>query len=330
MAPHNQHRSDASQLRLFPETLPSRGSMVLAAGRLLVSDDRSLAAWQPLGVEAVRQRYSNEQTCDLMIGNVVRLFRFLDAHGVHTWDDVTHGLVHKWCWASRLDRYGRLDGVLQNTARHREWAAFVVFEELAKLGCPVDPAALIEQRIPPSPASVSVRPLDADEEHLAKRYADTGVIGSRRSLIFAVNLCGSSAREAALMRARDIDLDAATVTFGGSAPRTNALDDWSARTVERWWKCLPEQPEPDELVCLTRRLTVDNGARSIGTQLGNVLQEAGIRHRPGVSAGSIRLTGARHVFEQHGIEAAARFLGAESLDRTAEALRHCWREGGDA
>ena len=63
MARSNEHRPDAEQLRLLPETLPSRGSMVLAAGRLLVSDDRSLAAWQPLGVEAVRQRYSsNEQT----------------------------------------------------------------------------------------------------------------------------------------------------------------------------------------------------------------------------------------------------------------------------
>ena len=304
---------------------------MLAARELLVSDDRSLAAWQPLGVEAVRLRYSdNEQTCDFMLGNVVRLFRFLDAHGVHDCEDVTKELVNKWCWAGRFDRRGQIRPVSQTTARHREWAAFVCLSELALLGCPVDPVALIGERIPPSPASVSARPLDDDEERLAKRHATTGIIGSRWSLLFGLSLCGGSLQEVASVRARDIDVEAATVTFGGDAPRTNPLDDWSAEIVLRWHKCLRQQPDPDELVCLSRRLTVAKGARSIGTQLGNVLRRAGIKHRPGVSAGSIRLTGARHIFRADGIEAATRFLGAVSLDRTAEALRHHWREDDDA
>ena len=304
--------------------------MVLAAGRLLVSDDRSLTAWQPVGVEAVRQRYgSNEQTCDFMVGNVVRLFRFLNAHGVHDCEDVTNELVNKWCWAGRFDRHGQIRPVRQTTARHREWAAFVCFSELALLGCPVDPVALIGERIPPSPPSVCARPLDTEEEHLAKTHADTGIIGSRRSLLFGLSLCGGSLQEVASVRARDINMEAATVIFR-DAPRSNPLDEWSAEIVHRWWMCLPEKPNPDELVCVKSGATVASGAKTVGVRLGNILTEAGIRNRPGVSAGSIRLTGALHVFDTHGIEAAARFLGAMSLDRTAEALRHCWREDGDA
>lgn len=332
-----QHRPStpnrrARQLPLLPDVLwpPPRAVLCGAGWCLAVTGETRLAAWQPLVVEAVRLRYSNEQTCGLMVGNVVRLFKFLAAHGARGCGDVTAELVDKWCWAGRFDGRGRIHPVSQTTARHREWAAFVCFSELALVGCPIDPVALIGERIAASPPSVSARPLDAEEERLAKRRADTGMIGSRLSLQFALSLGGGSLREVASVRARDIDVDAATVTFRGGSPRTNSLDDWSAEMVLRWRRCLPEPPDPDELVCLSRRLAVADGARSVGTQLGNVLREAGIKHRPGVSAGSVRLTGARHVFEAHGIEAAARFLGAVSLDRTAVALGHRWRDGGDA
>ena len=331
MARRNPHRPHASQLRLLPETFPSRGSMVLAAGRLLVSDDRSLAAWQPLGVEAVRQRYSNEDTAALVVGNVVRLFRYLGAHGVHTYDEVTQELVTRWSWAGRPDRYGLIHEVCQTTARNRQWAAFVCFCELALLGCPIDPVALIGQRIPRPPASVSARPLDDEEDRLVCRNADTGLIGSQRSLVVAGSRTGGSLPEVASIRASDVDLSAATITFRGEAARTNSMDEWSAQTVLHWWNGLPEQPQADDLVCVTKKTTtVKDAAKSVGVRLGSVLHEAGIKHRPGVSAGSIRLTGARRVFESSGIEAAARFLGNVSLDRTAEALRHNWRGHGNA
>lgn len=330
MARRNQSRPHAEQLCLVTERIPPRAWLAFTGLELLVSSDLTLRAWQEPVIDALRVRHTTESTRTMVVGDARRLFRVAEAFGAEEWHDLTAEIVSHYVWAARPDKLGRFRPVAKNTARNRQWSALACLQEAEELGAPIDPMALIGDRIAPPPASVSVRPLDEEEEYLAKRRADTGIIGSRRSLLFVSSYCGGSARAVASMRARDIDLAAMTLTFRADAPRTNALDDWSAEIVYRWWKCLPEEPHPDELVCVKPGATVASGAKSVGVRLGNILTEAGIRHRPGVSAGSIRLTGARHVFEQHGIEAAARFLGAVSLDRTAEALRHHWREDGDA
>ena len=321
------------QLRLFGQAMPSEMPewewvwLVVADWWSAVKGELSLSDWRPLLVEAVRARFAaNEETAALAVGNVGRLFGFLEAHGVRGCNDLTTALVLKWCWAPRPDANGLPREVSQTTARHRQWSALACLQEAAALGCPVDPAALIGERIPRPPASVSVRPLDEHEDHLACRHADTGLLGSQRSLIVALSRAGGSARELASVRVRDIDLEAATVTFRGDAARTNHMDEWSTQAAARWWRCLSETPDPGELACVSKGMTVARCARSIGVRLGDVLAETEIRHRPGVSAGSFRLTGARRVLEASTIEAAARFMGAVSLDRAAEALRHNWRE----
>ena len=59
-------------------------------------------------------------------------------------------------------------------------------------------------------------------------------------------------------------------------------------------------------------------------RLGQVLRDAGIAGRPGVTARSFRLTTANRILHTQGIEAATKFLGSPSLDNTAAALGYRW------
>lgn len=320
------------QLRLFdpdePHGVPIRVWLGFFGGLLVMSGDLSLTRWEPLVVEAVRERFArNEQTVKLVVGNILRLFKFTSAHGIRTCDGWTNELVHDWCWAPRSDANGLPQPVRHATARHRQWAALVCFQEAAKLGCPIDPLVLIGERIPRPPPMVSARPLRPDEERRVQQYADTGLLGSQRALLLALSFAGGTAQEVAQVRMGDLNLADGTVAFLGEAARTNRLDEWSTQAVARWWNCLPQPPSPDEPVCVGPHVTAAGGARSVTVRLGDVLADADIRDRPGVSPGSVRLTGARRVLERSNLEAAARFLGAVSLDRTADALEHDWREG---
>ena len=328
MAPHQPHSPGSAQSRPFPvlPLPPPRAWLAFAGWGLLVSGDLSLWSWQQPVMAALRARFPTESTRVTVIGDVRRLFKICEAFGVETWNDLTADVVSHFCWAPRPDDRGLYKPISPNTARMRRRSALACFEEAADMGAPINPETLIGPRISPPSSSVSARPLSFDEEHLFQQHADSGLVGSRRSLIAALSYAGGTAPEVASVRFCDIDVGGATVTFRGDAPRTNALPDWSAQIVERWYKCLPTSPAADALVCVTPGKSIAKGARSIGTRLGNILTEAGIRHRSGVSAESIRRTGALHVFKGHGIEAAARFLGNTSLDRTAGALRHNWRD----
>ena len=201
------------------------------------------------------------------------------------------------------------------------------FEELARLGAPVNPSALVSPRIERPAAQDSARPLSDEEFELARDHSDSELVTSRRPLLFAMASAGGTATELAALRRRDIDFAAGTVTFTGAAARTNALDEWSIATARRWLLNQPQAPALDAAVCVTEGLDTARGARSVSVRLGDVLRDAGLSGRPGVTARSIRLTTARRVLDVDGIEDAARFLGAVSLDTVAAALRNDWRCG---
>jgi hypothetical protein len=59
--------------------------------------------------------------------------------------------------------------------------------------------------------------------------------------------------------------------------------------------------------------------------LREVLVDAGIAGRPRVTARSIALAGARSMLDREGIIAAARLLGAYSLDAVAASLGLDWQ-----
>ena len=124
----------------------------------------------------------------------------------------------------------------------------------------------------------------------------------------------------------DVDLEAGTVAFRGPAARTNRLEGWAAEAVDAFVGTRPPIPA-EQLLCTSGRTGQFQAAHSVTVRLGEVLADAGIAGRAGVTARSIRLTAARRVLETSGIEAAANFLGSASLDTTADALGHTWRHG---
>ena len=83
-------------------------------------------------------------------------------------------------------------------------------------------------------------------------------------------------------------------------------------------------PAGDTRLCVTDRVSPRQGAQSAATRLCDVIRDAGLAEAEGVTAGSIRLTTAAEVLAADGIEAAARLLGARSLDVAAAALGHDW------
>ena len=298
------------------------------AWRLVVSGEKSLAVWAVLAVEAIWARYArNERTAATVAAEIRRLFRYLQAMGAERLEDVTCELVTRWFWAARPDRVGRMGVVSASTACKRQWYALVCFEELARLGAPISPSALVGPRIERPAAQESARPLSDEEFELARDHSDSELVTSRRPLLFAMAVAGGTATELAELRRRDIDFAAGTVTFSGAAARTNPLDEWSIATARRWLLNQPQAPALDAAVCVTDGLDLARGARSVSVRLGDVLRDAGLSGRPGLTARSIRLTTARRVLDVDGIEAAARFLGAVSLDAVAAALRHDWRCG---
>ena len=301
--------------------------LALAAWGLIMGGADRLAVWAPLAVEAVDARYANTRTAEMVVGNVHRLFRYLQASGAVTVSDVTCDLVLGWCWAARPDRAGRLGSVSASTARQRQWIALVCLEELARLGASVDPAALVGPRIARPGPDASARPLTDAEFVSARDCSDSELVTSRRPVIFAMACAGGTASEIAALRRGDINFADGAVTFTGDAARTNPLDEWSAAIARRWLLSQPQAPALDALVCVRQATDLARGARSVSMRLGGVLRDAGLGDRAGVTPRSIRLTTARRVLEIDGIEAAARFLGAVSLDTVAASLDHDWRPG---
>ena len=328
------HSSESAQqpgqLRLFPVCGP-HGAAAARAGLgwcLAVTGEDRLEVWAPLVVEAVRDRFAgNERTAAKAAADAARLLRYLGACGAQRWGDVIAEMVNGWCWAARVDRSGRWRRAAPSTARNRQWVATAVFEEAARLGASVDAATAVGERIARPSGLVSARPLTVEEADLVRVFADAGLVASRRSLLVAFSFAGGTASEVAAVRACDLNLEAATVAFRGNVARTGNLDGWCSETVRRFARNSGPL-DHDELLCVTAATLPSRAAHSVTVRLGQVLRDAGIAGRPGVTARSIRLTTARAVLDSDGIEAASRFLGSPSLDSTASALGYDWRAGG--
>ena len=140
----------------------------------------------------------------------------------------------------------------------------------------------------------------------------------------ALATAGGTATDIAQVRAKDINLDEATVAFVGAAARTGPLDEWSVRALRRHLRH-NAAIGPGVPVCIRTRTTLEREVESVSWHLRRVLRAAGLYELEGVSADSIRLHAARKVLDTDGVAAAARLLGWRSLDRTAETLGHHWR-----
>ena len=320
----------ASQLRLFASQaaeMPPRVRRMLAGWVLTVTANLLLEAWEPLVLEALAERM-RPRTAAKAVVEAARLFRSLRAQGAEQWGEVTTEMAVRWYWAARPDSSGRWRNVEVSTARNRRWVALAVFEEAARLGAPIDPPTLAGTPIPRPSEFTSTRPLKPSELQLVQVHAHTGLFASRRLPITALSFAGGTATEIALVRPGDIDLNQRTVTFGGSAARTNPLDGWSAEVLERWFANQIDPPDPASPLCVGAHLSVDRAAHSVSVRLGEVLRDAGLKGTPGVTARSLRLTTAKQILDTDGLAAAAHFLGSPSLDNTAKALDFDWRRDG--
>ena len=329
---HITDRISPAQFRLFDEhpvlALARRST---AAWGLVVVGDMSLLVWEPLVLDAVRDRYvSNRRTADKATREAARLMRYLRACGAVEWSDVSAEMVTRWCWAPSLNRSGVHQHVAPATARNRQWAAWAALESGRALGAPIDPAALIGVRIGRSTAdSVVTRPLTVDEAELVREVAEAALSASRTALIVAMAFGGGSASEIAATRLCDIDLAANTIAFGGPRSRVNSLDDWAVLMMRRFLASERRyRVKADDLLCVTTKTDPASRAHSVTVRLGEVLRDAGLNSAAGVSARSIRLATARTVLDRDGIEAATRFLGSVSLDTTAAALNYHWQRDG--
>lgn len=282
-----------------------------------------LMASRGVVLEALARRWPGDsRTSGRMIEKASELLEELAAAGAQSWEDVTEPTVTRWCWRSHTNA-GSYRRATPSTARHRQSIARAVFEEAARLGASVDPDAAAGASIA-RPARKAVRALTDAEAVRLRKWADRAQRGSRQPLVAALAFAGGTATEIASVRIDDIDLDNATVAFVGAAARVAKLDDWSARAVRRYVR--DNSPIAAGVpLCVSVRTTPEREVESVSSSLRRMLRTAGLYRVEEISSDSVRLTAARRILRDHGIVAAARFLGWASLDRTAEALDHHWR-----
>ena len=294
----------------------------LRALALVVNDDDRIEAWTPVLLDALAARYgSKPATAQKVTAEAARLLKFLLARGAMRWRDVIEALVSEWCWAARPDRSGRHRSAAPSTARNRRWVAQAVLETAAMLGAPVDAAAAGEHTAGRGD-EVPARPLTADEERDVRAVAASTALVLRAPLVVFA-FAGGTAAEIAALTAADVDIDEGVVRFDGDAARANPLDEWSRALIVLYLR--NTRPSPEDPLCVNGRLDPLRATHSVTVRLNRAIAEAGLSARRGVVARSLRLTAARHVLQEQNLEAAARFLGSRSLNRTAEALGYDWR-----
>ncbi|WP_420443079.1 hypothetical protein [Candidatus Poriferisodalis sp.] len=293
----------------------------IPAWNLCMNDEDRLELWAPVLLEALHGLYgANPTTAKKIVADAQRFIRFLIARGVEYWWQVTPELVDEFLWAARPDRNGRHRSVSAATARNRRWTVKGSLETTVSLGVNLDVAALLGDPIGSTPPKESARPLTEVEAQTVRDFADAGLWTSERPVLAGLAFAGGTPREIAAVTGADVDIDNATVRFSGSSERTNPVDEWSLVEIASHLRSNPHKTQPGTPLCVTASLPHGRATHSVTVRLRNILIDADLAGRPGIKAGSIRLTAAAAIAASDGIFAAARFLGNKSLDRTVAAL----------
>lgn len=276
----------------------------------------------PLGeaierLTAVKRRGAGKQSSINKVASIWDQFRrYAIASGVDFVDELHPEVLSGFVSAPKRGSDGRFSEVSARTSATRASVLRVLVAMLTELGlqtgnlCPVE-------AVPRGSASAA-RPATPNELEQVRVHAEPGFAVGLRSAIIALRLTGGSARDVVQVRPEDVDLVAGTVKF---QDRTNELDDWS-------YQCLRQvvaTTVPGLPLCVTTALTgnttwIDRAAQSITVRTCSILREAGLRD---LTPTSIERGAAR---QRHGDDliAAARFLGASSLDATARNLQMQW------
>ena len=276
-------------------------------------------------IDLVAERYcANVRTAAKLTGEADRLFRYLRTAGIERWEDATSEVVLSWCWAARQTPGGKHARPSVSTARNRQWAAMAVFEAAETLGLVPDGRRLVGERIPRSTDFVPVRPLTDDEAKRVRGFADRGQLFSRRAVIVALAFAGATSGEIGAVHRSDVDLQAGTVRIG---ERENPVCEWGQQMIGTFLQIRTDIGGKGFLA-VGEQIEADRRAHAVTVRLGEVISDAGLKGTAGVSARSVRLYTAKQILDSLGLEAAAWFLGADSLTSVVKALGYEWKHVG--
>lgn len=302
---------------------------VVALELQTMSEDR-IECWTPAIIDAISARYiANGPTGVKTSSDAARLLKYLNSVA-RTWDRVVSEMVANWCWTARPNSKGEYRQVVPNTASNRAWVARSVLEAAQALGVDIDAASLLGEMPKRQLSEFAMRPLTEDEARLVRGSAKGGMITTDLPVLVALSSAGATASEIATITAADIDPVRGFVRLPGAkgiCARINPFDDWGLREV-RFQLRNRSGLSVSAPLCVTAGLPLERAKHSVTVRLRRVLEDAGISHRPGVVARSIRYTTAHRIAHAHGIIAATAFLGVDSVDDTIAVFRRALPEGG--
>jgi integrase len=304
------------------ELLQHQRMLLLVAALSAMDADRlPLDKARALGLNALGLQYSETPgTAAKYVKEASRLFKQLEASGVEFFDEIEPDHADAYFWGASTFR-GRLSDVSATTASNRRSIFQSLLRELDHLG--ITPAVdLLGPSIRRGHAEPA-RLLTNSEVQRIRNECTGGFLFTFAPWFVALSEAGATAVEIAEVRGADVDLDRGVIRFSGRNARYGPLSDWGVDTLRL---VVAQQPlVDDKRVCCGDDLGPERAAHSIAVGMHRVLRDAGFARDRRVSARSIRNTFARRVLEECGIEAAALFLGSDSLDATARALVHEWR-----
>ena len=304
------------------ELLQHQRMLLLVAALSAMDADRiPLATVRTLGLNALQLQYSGAPgTAAKYAKEVSRFFKQLEASGVEFFDEIEPDHADAFFWSASSFR-GRLSDVSATTASNRRSIIQSLLRELDHLG--TTPACdLLGPPIQRGQAEPA-RLLTDREVQRIRNECTGGFLFTFAPWFVALSEAGGTATEIADVRGADVDLDQGVVRFSGRNERYGPLSDWGVDTLRL---VVAQQLLVDDMrVCCGDDLGPERAAHSIAAGMHRILRDAGFARDRQVSARSIRHTFARRVLEESGIEAAALFLGSDSLDATARALAHEWR-----
>lgn len=306
--------------RLSFSHIPLRIRSAFEAWNLIMDTEYHIAEWAPVILDDLCSNFSGTpRTKQKKLAEAERFLNTISQRRA-TWNDLQQPDVVKFYTLARPDHHGEFPQVSKATARNRRWAVRAVLESAACLGVNIDPAELLGPPLKVTKPDNPSRPLSAAEAEQVQTFADQGIGGSMRSVLVSLAFAGASASEIAHLTPADLDLHTGTVRLRGAAERVNKLPEWSRETIARHLRTRPDTPPPDVVLCVSPDLPNLRAIHAVTVRLRQVIVDAGLADVGGVTATSIRLTTAKHIYETQGLVAATDFLGKDSFDRAAAAL----------
>jgi hypothetical protein len=252
-------------------------------------------------------------------GLLIHFEKDLQAHGLEFLDEISADHVLQHMWSARKTKHG-YSQVSPRTAGNRQWA--YRFFQVAMGSEGLNDGFDLSGDTVSRGESESPRPLNLLELDSVIGMVDSTLISTGEDVLVALSMSGATANEAGLVRMCDVDLDTNVVHFQGENPRTAVLTQWACNRIALFLS--ENHRESEQRLAVADFVTTENVARTVNTRLMNVMRMTGFRSGSGVTAKSIRLGAAMVVLEAQGLEAAALFLGNNSLDATARMLRYEW------